>query len=72
MDNTKRIEEKVDDLARITAKGFENVDGRFEQVDKRFERVESEIRGVRQELSGVRTTVDQVHKRCISLVVLPY
>ena len=40
---TVRKRMTIDDLARITMKGFEQVDKRFEQVDKRFEQVDKKF-----------------------------
>lgn len=40
MTKKKTIEEKIDDLAAMTARGFADVDKRFEQVDKRFDEMD--------------------------------
>ncbi len=42
---------EIENLARIVAKGFEQVDKRFEQVDKRFEQVDKHFEKVENELS---------------------
>ena len=40
----------LDELARMVAKGFEDMEGRFKQVDKRFDRLETEVKGIRTDL----------------------
>lgn len=41
-----RMDEKIDNLAVMTAKGFDSVDKRFEAIDKRFESVENRLENV--------------------------
>ena len=67
MDDTKRVEEKIDNLARMTAKGFERVDKRFDEMatKEQLQAVNRELKAdlveVRQELKSdirdVRTIV---------------
>lgn len=55
----------TNELARMIAKGFEQVDKRFEQVDKRFEQVDQKLNKidqrldiVEQDLSDIKIKVD--------------
>lgn len=50
--NTK-IDEDINNLATMVAKGFESVDKRFESVDKRFEDVDKRFDKIEKRLENV-------------------
>ncbi len=56
-----RMDEKIDNLAVMTAKGFESVDKRFEAVDKRFESVENRLENVELGQKKIHQEVLNIH-----------
>lgn len=57
-------EDKLDKLARMVAKGFDNVESRFDNVESRFNNVESRIMKIessmatKNDLATLRNDVD--------------
>ncbi|MEK7208361.1 MAG: hypothetical protein AAB699_02305 [Patescibacteria group bacterium] len=51
----------VEDLAGITAKGFEGVDKRFDGVDKRFDAVDKRLDGVDVRLDRIENLLLRDH-----------
>ncbi len=51
------VRDEVENLARIVAKGFEQVDKRFEQVDKRFEKIDGHLMHIDARLDTIEHDV---------------
>jgi len=62
----KKAKITLDDLARMTAKGFENIDKRFDTVDKRFGKTDSRIDNIEQKMergfSNVNARLDMIER----------
>ena len=63
----KRFDAKLENLAMMTAKGFENVDKRFEAVDERFESIDERFEAVNKRFDGVDARLDKVESRLFSV-----
>lgn len=70
----KRFDAKLENLAMMTAKGFENVDKRFEAVDERFESIDErfesmdkKFEAVDKRFDGVDARLDKVESRLFSV-----
>lgn len=64
------VRSEVDNLARIVAKGFEQVDKRFEQVDKRFDSLEARIAHLDARVAMIERDVAEIRKSLISRMEL--
>ena len=58
----KKIDSRVDELARITKRGFDYVDKRFEGIDKRFVALDKIFREELQNLRAEMPTHEQMDK----------
>ena len=63
----KRFDAKLENLAMMTAKGFENVDKRFEAVDERFESMDERFESMDKRFDGVDARLDKVESRLFSV-----
>ena len=63
----KRFDAKLENLAMMTAKGFENVDKRFEAVDERFESMDKRFDGVDARLDKVESRLFSVEDNQLDL-----
>jgi len=63
----KRFDAKLENLAMMTAKGFENVDKRFEAVDERFESMDKRFESMDKRFDGVDARLDKVESRLFSV-----
>ena len=52
------LAESIDNLAIMTAKGFESVDKRFDKVEGRMDKLETEMQGIKTEMQGLRSSVN--------------
>lgn len=48
------VHSEVENLARIVAKGFEQVDKRFEQVDGRLQHIDARLDTVEHDIADIR------------------
>ncbi|HEY4495739.1 MAG TPA: hypothetical protein VJC04_00040, partial [Candidatus Paceibacterota bacterium] len=70
----KKFDAKLENLAMMTAKGFENVDKRFEVVDERFESIDERFESIDKRFEsmdkrfdGVDARLDKVESRLFSV-----
>src|SRR3990167_8357431 len=63
----KRFDAKLENLAMMTAKGFENVDKRFEAIDERFESMDKKFEAADKRFDGVDARLDKVESRLFSV-----
>jgi methyl-accepting chemotaxis protein len=56
----ENTDEKIENLARITKRGFEEVDKRFEEVNKRFEEVDKRFEEVDKRFEILEEKVDNL------------
>lgn len=54
------VHDEVENLARIVARGFEQVDRRFEQVDKRLELIDKKIEQIDVEIRHINARLDTI------------
>ena len=59
------VHDEVENLARITAKGFEQVDKRFEQVDKRFEHIDGHLQHIDARLDTIEHDMADIRKHFV-------
>jgi len=60
----KNTDEKIDSLARITADGFIEVDGKFKKIDERFEKVDDKFKKIDERFEVIDKQLErneQVH-----------
>lgn len=55
-----------EDLARMVAGGFENVDKRFEGIDKRLDKLEGEMSHTNARLGRLETVVEDIQRRMVT------
>src|SRR3989344_2252613 len=59
------VHDEVENLARIVAKGFEQVDRRFEQVDKRFAQVDGRLQHIDARLNTIEHDITDIRKHFV-------
>lgn len=61
--------EEINNLAYITAKGFDRVDQRFEEVDERFDEVDKRFEQVNQRFENIESRLDGINNRIDDLAI---
>jgi len=56
----------IEDLARMTKKGFDAVDKRFDAVDKRFDAVDKRLDAIDERLDHIEQFLLEDHRRRIT------
>jgi predicted nuclease with TOPRIM domain len=59
----KKIDSSIEELARMTAKGFAGVDKKFDAVDKRFDKVEGGLENLEKDVKLIKLDVEDVKLR---------
>ncbi len=57
------VHDEIENLARIVARGFEQVDKRFEQVDKRFEQVDKRFELIDKKIEQIDVEIRHINAR---------
>lgn len=62
----KSLEKQIDDLARVTKRGFDEINKRFEKVDERFGEVNDHFRRVDARLDMLERDVSYIRQRFVT------
>ncbi|MEK7152175.1 MAG: hypothetical protein AAB773_01965 [Patescibacteria group bacterium] len=61
----KKTDAAIENLAAMTARGFEKVDKRFEKVDKRLDGIDGRLDGIDSRLDGIDVRLDRIENLLI-------
>ena len=61
----KKTDAAIENLAAMTARGFEKVDKRFEKVDKRLDGIDGRLDGIDGRLDGIDVRLDRIENLLI-------